>query len=528
VPVSSWLHGLQLAFFCAVLFVQTACLEGFERLVTTVSYDPFGHTFQVKRLLVNIEPSFFQCDDAPSCRAAIDRALKLAPETSSLSDRLVSRLLDSGAEDLNIVLIPRGDQLDVEVTYQAAVGTQAAAETMITAEYGGRKGRERYYLVVEAQGSLDPLPVPYEVRKVPTSAAGGVDWREFWVLPPKMLEVTTSMAVEDQPRPLFASIEGLSASLLEGGIVDDVVSVAPAVDLPVLNQTDEDPEPAVAMAPELPEPVQVPVLEPEGVESPGAAPAPAPAPVVEEAPLVPEPAPRPPSETVSPREVPERVEPVEVAPAPSEPVALAVDDPPAARPLPAPSPPEMPVVAAEAPDEDPVEDPAPVDPVDVPRAADPEPPPPPPPERIERVGEPSAPMPVRFWPEPDPHSPAKVYVFEPRVTGSLSVGAATASSNRLVPRAEVCYQKRVVDDASVAGTLFLNAIVREDGFVVSLTVYGELRDLALRRCLETAIEDWAFEPYGSGEGVSDVSLPLTMRVEELSRTKKGKKARPSR
>jgi len=135
----------------------------------------------------------------------------------------------------------------------------------------------------------------------------------------------------------------------------------------------------------------------------------------------------------------------------------------------------------------------------------------------------AVPRQVRFWPDPDPASDAKVYVFEPRVTGGLSVSAAATASAKLGPRAEVCYQRRVAEDPTVAGTLFLNALVREDGWVVSLSVYGELRDIALKRCLETAIEDWEFPPYGKGDAVSDVSLPLTMRIEEPSGKKRRKR-----
>ena len=128
-----------------------------------------------------------------------------------------------------------------------------------------------------------------------------------------------------------------------------------------------------------------------------------------------------------------------------------------------------------------------------------------------------------IWPDPDPASPAKVYVFEPRVTGGLSVAAAAASSNKFIPRAEVCYQRRAAEDPTIAGTLFLNALVREDGWVVSLSVYGDLHDVPLKRCLETAIEDWEFAAHGSGDAVSDVSIPLTLRIEETQGRKRKRK-----
>ncbi len=487
---------LQLVVFALLMLVQTACLEGFERLVTSVEYDPYTHVFEVKRLLVNIEPSFFQCDDAETCGAAIERAMNLNPTSSSLADRLVSRLLDSGAEDLKIELIVRGDKLDVEVTYRAAVGTQAAQETMISAEYSGKNGRGKYYLVVEAQSSLEPLSGPHDVRKVPISGPGGVDWREFWILPPRTLRVTTRMRVDDRPAPLFASIDGLTQRLSDAGLLDAVAILEP------------DPEPA----PEVETELAMVAPDPEPVPAPESAPAAEPAPD-------PEPAPEPVwSREPPPAPAPESTPAPAPAPAP-EPEPAPVPDPePVREPAPEPEPAPM-VEPAPAPVPEPAPEPDPT--------PEPEPqptePPPPPPDHMDVATAAPAPKPFQIWPDPDPESPAKVYVFEPRVTGGLPVAAAAASSNKFIPRAEVCYQRRVAEDPTIAGTLFLNAIVREDGWIVSLSVYGEVKDIPLKRCLETAIKDWEFAAYGSGDAVSDVSIPLTMRVEEVARRKRNKK-----
>lgn len=192
----------------ALLAVETGCLERFERLITHVTYDPVNQTYTVERTLVGVSAGFLLCEDVDSCEAAIWRAL--AGETNpgyeaTIADRLIQRLGETGAGDVKVTLHKNGDSLDVVARYATVPGSRAADDTMIRAEYGGKPGKEQYYLVVEAQPGLDPLPERHTVRKT----AGGAGWAEYWVLPPGAFDVSTSLAVDDS-KPIFAQIPGLA------------------------------------------------------------------------------------------------------------------------------------------------------------------------------------------------------------------------------------------------------------------------------------------------------------------------------
>ena len=422
-----WVRG---AVVLAALLSQTACLEHFESLVTTVRYDPFEQTFRVDRLFRNVEPAFFGCIDLDDCSRAIARATALqpAPFPEALSDRLVQRLVESGADDIEVRLVQRGEQLDAQIAYTAPVGSAAAEDTMVHAEWDGKKNS--YYLVVDADASIELEGVQGRERRVAMSGPGGIDWRTSYVLKPKHKEVTTRMAVDDKVRPLFATVAGLDRHLSDEGLLDTVISG------PVAVAVVDDPEPEVAPVPQ-PEPEP----EPESLPQPEPSPAPAPSPEPEPAPaLQPEPEPEP-------------------------------------------------AVAA---------------PVPAPRA------------------------PSRTWPAPDPESPARTYTYDARVTGGgLSVAAANAAVEPLLPRVRVCYQERQAQQPELGGSAFLSALVRADGQIMSTSVYGSVKDRPLLDCLEQAIEGWSFQAWGAGEGVSDVALPLVFRVEELP-DKKGKKKKKKR
>jgi len=292
------------------LWLSTGCLEHFERLVTTVTYDPFEQSFRVVRRLENVEPAFFGCVDLGDCADAIHRATSLTPAAfpSALSDRLVQRLTESGATDIEVQLLQRGEQLDARIAYTAVVGSAAAEDTMVHAEWDGGKGR--YYLVVDADGSIEPLDVKAKVRKQAVSGPGGIDWRESWVLKPKHREVTTRMAVDNEVRPLFTAVPGLDQALSSRGLLDAVIS-------PV----------AVAAAQPAPEPAPSPL--------PAPAPAPAPAPTAQApSPAVPAPAPTA-ALTPTPQPAPAAVVVPAPAPAPA-PAPVPAAAAPASRSWPAP------------------------------------------------------------------------------------------------------------------------------------------------------------------------------------------------
>ena len=443
-----------------LLVAQTACLEHFESLVTTVTYDPFEQTFRVQRMFRNVEPAFFGCIDLDDCAAAVARATSLqpAPFPEALSDRLVQRLVESGADDIQVQLVQRGDQLDALIAYTAAVGSAAAEDTMVHAEWDGKKNQ--YYLVVDADASMELDGVKGRERRVAMSGPGGIDWRTSYVLKPRHKEVTTRMAVDDKVRPLFSTIAGLDQRLADGGLLDTVIIGPVAVAV-------ADEEPASSPEP-VPEPVSERVSEP--VSEP-----------------VPEPAPSP-----------------ELASGPA--VAPAPSPEPAATPAPTPAP----AVAAPAPE--PVETLTPSLESAAPEPAAPAPAPVP----VAR------PAPTRSWPAPDPESPARTYTYDARVTGGgLSIAAANVSVEPLLPKVRVCYQERQAVVPELAGSAFLSALVRADGEIMSTSVYGSIKDRPLIDCLEQAIQGWSFQAWGAGEGVSDVALPLVFRVEEPQGKKKG-------
>ncbi|MCB9687070.1 MAG: AgmX/PglI C-terminal domain-containing protein [Alphaproteobacteria bacterium] len=401
-----------LAALALGLGLLTACLEGFDRLETHVAYDPFTQVFHVERRFVGIGPRFLGCSDAEGCAAALQRAKAFVPDGAGQADRLLQRLLDSGAVEIALETVEVGDRVDAVVRYDAPLGSQAAEDTFVHAEWSGKAAdRGSYYLVADAQDALAvDAPRGSKVRKVARQSAVGADWSQQWVLPSKVLEVHTVLSV-GQPSSLFAEITGLRSAM------DGVAELQP------------EPLPAPA-----PEPV----------------PAPAPAPA-------PEPLPAP-------------------APAPAPP--------------PAPTPPPLP-----------------------PPAPAPAPPPDPAPTAVVRPAPEPRPAPST-WLAPDPASPARTYTYDVAVTGALSAAAATQATQPLLPRIARCYQDRHAQDPSVEGSLFVGAVVRADGFVVSTSVYGQLRDRPLSECLERATADWRFPPWGTGEQTSEIALPVVFHVEE--------------
>ncbi|MFT5459551.1 MAG: hypothetical protein ACI9K2_006066 [Myxococcota bacterium] len=422
---------LMLLGVAAIFLGHMACLEGFERLITTVRYDPYTHLFEVERTLENIDPLFFGCRDAEACVTAMESALSAESvplSTPSLAERLVQRLRETGAGDVQIRLERDGDRLDIHATYSAKLGTRAAEDTLIQAEFEGvTVDRGNYRLVVAAQEGMVLPDVKYTVRKQSTSGAAGVDWREFWVLPVRKFEVTTELPVSEVTAPLFAAVSGLGDAVASAGWFGATLTPGDGLDAPGLVVARTEPAP-------LPAPSREPV--PKETETEAVA-------------------------VVSPA--------VEEAPDPA---------------------PTVEVAAVEPPDDAELQ--------------------PPPPGPAAARATPS----IALWPDPDPESPAKVYRHEARITGPIALDAAEASAKRLVPLVQVCYQRRHAERPELAGHAFLNAVIRGDGFVVSTSVYGEIDDRAMLQCLEKVVDTWAPPVPTSPDGVGDVTLPFTFRVEE--------------
>jgi hypothetical protein len=201
-----------------VLATSTACLEHIEALTTQVRYDPYRQVFEVEQRLVGVEKRFLGCEALEDCLAAIERAMSLQPNSSvslALGDRLLQRLLESGAAEVQLGLERHDDSLDAIVRYEAPVGSAAADNTLVRAEWKGGRKRGHYYLVVLAQASMEP-PRWYRTRKIARSGPAGVDWVEEWLLPRWVREITTTMTV-GEANPLLAEVPGLGEALESHG-----------------------------------------------------------------------------------------------------------------------------------------------------------------------------------------------------------------------------------------------------------------------------------------------------------------------
>jgi hypothetical protein len=446
-----WSRLAALSVLAGSLVGLTACLEGFFRLETTVHYDVKTQRFEVERRILGVERGFFSCTDAADCTRAIERAATLQSTSMdrSLADRLAQRLMDSGAEDIAIRLERSGDALDVVITYGAPVASKAAVDTWVRPEWTGTGTRGSYALVVEAQDSMGAPPNNVELRRSPVESG---DWKTSWVFPKRVRDVEWGMDVDPEPTPILAAVPGLEKRLAKAGLLDGGRSRRPAP-RPVAAATAPAPAPA-------PEPVPAPVAEP--------APAPEPDPVA--------------SVSFAPQAAPPTTVSEPVA-AVDEPVA-AVLEPVAAVPEPDPAP--VPVAAVEEPVEAPPEPAAPVS-----DASD-EPPPP--------------------GSAPD-GGVGEVFVYDPRVRGEMDGGLASQGARVIEPGVRACHAERVAAGQPPEGYIFVDATVRSDGWILSYSVYGEVDDPDLLRCVSALTNDWDFPRWSQAEGqVSEVSIPYQFRL----------------
>lgn len=391
---------LRLGAVVVTLLTCTACLEHFEALWTRVVYDPFEQSFRVERRLIGVEARFLGCSEVLDCMASVERALEVAPDpgySMALSDRLLQRLIESGATDVEVTLEREGDRLDVRVAYSARVGTPAADDTFVRAEWNGRGTRGEYSLVVSPQASMEP-PERYDLRKVARGGAGEVDWVEEWVLPRDQREVRTEIAIEET-NALFAEVPGLAEALEARGWLHE-----PSVLPPMPTSGSKIGSFFSKLA-----------------------------------------------DRILPGHAADRI-----ASEPSEPS----------------EPPPEAVLSPRGRSEEPVEG-------------------------------------------YDPSSPARTWVYEPRVSGGgVTPAEASVALEPLVPAISRCYQLRQQEVPELAGNVFLSALVRADGNVMATSVNGSLADAVLLRCIDRVLSDWRFEPWGTGSELSDVAVPVVFRVED--------------
>ncbi|MEO0602790.1 MAG: hypothetical protein AAF211_15210 [Myxococcota bacterium] len=206
----------------ALPWFAAGCFEHFERLETHVDYDPQTQRFAVERRLVDIGPDMLGCDTVDSCARAMARALDpsetLPPDQMALSDRMMRRLRDSGALDVHIDFVPRGDdQLDAVVRYDAPVGSEAADDTQIHVEWWGKAGKGRYRLVVAAEEATAP-PKRFRTQRRARQTGEALTWVEEWVLPARWRTVTLTTTVGEGGH-IFEAIPGLRSAMIERGFL---------------------------------------------------------------------------------------------------------------------------------------------------------------------------------------------------------------------------------------------------------------------------------------------------------------------
>lgn len=197
------------------------CFEHFERLETSVTYDPETQRFAIERRFVDIGPDFLGCDSVDSCARALARGLDpsetLPPDRMALSDKMMRRLRDSGANDVRLAFEARGASLDATVRYTAPIGSEAADDTQVHVEWWGRKGRGRYRLVVTAEDATEE-PRRYRTHRRARHTDQGLTWVEEWVLPARQRAVTLRTLVGEGGR-IFEAIPGLRSAMVERGFL---------------------------------------------------------------------------------------------------------------------------------------------------------------------------------------------------------------------------------------------------------------------------------------------------------------------
>jgi len=447
-----WRAGLLLW----VLLCGSGCLEGFGSLVTRVAYDPFSQVFRVERELLNVDRRFLGCQEATSCLAALHHMRDVVdggePEQNP-AERMVRHLLDTGATDITYEMYLEGDSLNIRVAYEAPLGSRAAGDTLVHVEHQGG----RYRLVVDAQASMEKLGQRHRVRRLSQVGTGLLNWREEWVLPAGVRDVTVRQKVDVVDHPVLVAVAGFRDALVAGGWLDTSRTLVATVPR---QAPDETPEREVVAS--------VPPVEGQRDEALEIA--------------------VPALDVTAPVVVAEQVVAV---------VESAL--------------PEVGEVLEEETADEGILDPLDVvpsvepDPVDLPRVAEVSPGPP-------EVG-------PEVLPPYDRDSRAQVFVHPPTVEGSVVADALGQAMAALEEHAGRCYQARQAVETSLSGHAFVDLDVTTDGVVSSSAIYGQLPDPPMRRCLEVWVDEQAWGGVVASPGPVRIRVPVTFQIQDRRRKK---------
>ncbi len=103
-----------------------------------------------------------------------------------------------------------------------------------------------------------------------------------------------------------------------------------------------------------------------------------------------------------------------------------------------------------------------------------------------------------------------ITLSKPTVRGALPVEVVERIARRHLNQLLFCYEKEVMRNPKLGGTLTLEAVIASTGDVVSaVTRSSTVGSPEVERCFTDAIRRWAF-PQPSGGGIVIVSLPLKL------------------
>lgn len=239
---------LRFSLVSGLLALLVSCIEDFERLTTTVVYDPVTRTLRVERVLHNLDASFFACADPASCVEAAGKMARLdvadppapaeepapvvptdalelpaAPEEPSWKT-LAKGLVESAAYDIAVTFRRDGDKLDAVVTYGASIDSKAASDAGVALETLRRKTKVSEYLVVDAGKSLGGMdskapPTLVAPTQFTERTMHGEEPHTWWVLAPSAHTSTVERFIDESAQPIFLKVPGLDEAMRGAGLL---------------------------------------------------------------------------------------------------------------------------------------------------------------------------------------------------------------------------------------------------------------------------------------------------------------------